>query len=301
MSANLDVDQLKTFIAICQTGSFTKAANQVNKTQSAVSMQMKRLEEVLGRTIFQKQGRNNTLTADGDRLLDFAHRMAKLNDEVISTFQQPDITGLIRFGTPEDYADKLLPEMLARFARSHPMVQVDVECISSSDLSKAIRDKTLDLAIVTSCDLNSVTFLNDIRAGHIIRREELVWVTSKNHCAHEQNIVPLALSHSACSWRNMAISAMESSGREHRIAYVSSNSNAVAAMVLSGMAIAAIPRFIMHKDMRVLSEAEGFKPLGEFNIGLLRADIPSNNAIDALACHISESFGNLHSNLIAAE
>lgn len=293
MPTNLDVDQLKTFIAICQTGSFTKAAEQVNKTQSAVSMQMKRLEEIIGRPIFQKQGRNNTLTPDGERLQEFAHRMAKLNDEVVSTFQQPELTGLIRFGTPEDYADRLLPEMLARFARSHPMVQVDVECIGSSQLSTAIADKTLDLAIVTSCD--------DVRPECIIRREELVWVTSKNHHAHEQQVIPLALSHISCSWRKMAIQAMENSGKEHRIAYVSSNSNAVAAMVLSGMAIAAVPRFIMHKDMRVLTTTEGFKPLGEFDIGLLRADAPANNAIDALACYITESFSNLQALAVAAE
>ncbi len=293
MPTNLDVDLLKTFIAISESGSFTKAALQVHKTQSAVSMQMKRLEEMLGRAVFQKQGRTNTLTADGERLLDYAHRIAKLNDEAVSAFQQPELTGLIRFGTPEDYADKLLPEMLARFARSHPLVQVDVECTGSTVLSNAIKEKNLDLAIVTSCD--------DVRPECIIRREELVWVTSKNHHAHEQSIIPLALSHISCSWRKMSLDAMEASGKDHRIAYVSANSNAVASMVLSGMAIAAIPRFIMHKDMRVLTTTEGFKPLGEFDIGLLRAEAPANNAIDALACHITECFSNLQSTMLAAE
>jgi len=293
MIANLDVDLLKTFIAIARTGSFTKAANEVHKTQSAVSMQMKRLEDILERPLFQRQGRSNVLTADGERLLDFAHRMAKLNDEAINTFRQPDLTGLIRFGTPEDYAEKLLPEMLARFARSHPMVQVDVECLGSTKLSEEITHKRLDLAIITSC--------GDVRPEAIIRREELVWVTAKNHHAHEQKTVPLALSNANCSWRQIALDAMEESGRDHRVAYVSANSSAVASMVLSGMAIAAIPRFIMHKDMRVLTTVEGFKPLGDFDIGLLRADGPANNAIEALACHITESFSNLQSTLMAAE
>ncbi|HHG90496.1 MAG TPA: LysR family transcriptional regulator, partial [Devosia sp.] len=131
--------------------------------------------------------------------------------------------------------------------------------------------------------------------------EELVWVTSRNHHAHEKDIVPLALSQVSCSWRKMSIAAMEASGRDHRIAYVSSNSNAVASMVLSGMAVAAIPRFIMHKGMRVLTQAEGFKPLGEFDIGLLRAEGTPSSAIDALACHITESFSNLQSTMLAAE
>jgi len=293
MPTNLDVDLLKTFIAISEHGSFTKAALQVHKTQSAVSMQMKRLEEMLGRAVFRKQGRTNMLTADGERLLDFAHRIAKLNDEAVSTFRQPELTGLIRFGTPEDYADKLLPEILARFARTHPLVQVDVECIGSTALSNAIAEKRLDLAIVTSCD--------DVKPECIIRREELVWVTSKSHQAHAQPVVPLALSHISCSWRAMALDAMEASGMDYRIAYVSANSNAVAAMVLSGMAIAAIPRFIMHKGMRVLTPGEGYAPLGEFDIGLLRAEAPANSAIDALACHITESFSNLQPTMLAAE
>jgi DNA-binding transcriptional LysR family regulator len=293
MPTNLDVDLLKTFIAISQSGSFTRAAEQVYKTQSAVSMQMKRLEEMLGRPVFRKQGRTNTLTPDGERLLDYAHRIAKLNDEAVATFKQPELTGLIRFGTPEDYADKLLPEMLARFARSHPMVQVDVECTGSTTLKTEIENKSLDLAIVTSCD--------NVRPECIIRREELVWVTSKNHKAHEQDTVPLALSHISCSWRQMAIQAMENSGKKHRVAYVSANSNTVASMVLSGMAIAAIPRFVMHKGMRVLTSSEGFEPLGEFDIGLLRAEAPANNAIDALARHITDSFSNLTETLVAAE
>lgn len=293
MPVNFDVDLLKTFIAISELGSFTKAAERVHKTQSAVSMQMKRLEEMLGRPVFRKQGRTNMLTPDGERFLDYARRIAKLNDEAISTFRRPELTGLIRFGTPEDYADKLLPQMLARFARTHPMVQVDVECTGSNVLRNAVKEKSIDLALVTSCD--------DVKPEEIIRHEELVWVTSKYHHAHEQDVLPLALSNPSCSWRKMAVDAIEDANKDYRIAYVSSNSNAVASMILSGMAIAAIPRFIMHKDMRTLTPAEGFELLGEFDIGLIRAEAPANSAIDALACHITECFSNISSRMLAAE
>jgi len=293
MPANLDVDLLKTFIAIAEHGSYTKAADQVHKTQSAISMQMKRLEDIVSRPVFQKQGRTNTLTADGKRLLDYAYRIAKLNDEAISIFRQPELTGLIRFGTPEDYADSILPEVLARFARSHPLVQVDVECLGSAELSSAIKNKELDLSVITMG--------KDTECDTIIRREQLVWVTAMRHSAHEQEIIPLALSHISCSWRHMAIDALEAINRPYRIAYASSNSNAIAATVLAGTAIAAIPRFTIRPGMRILDETDNFPPLGNFEIGLLHATAPCNNVIDALACHITESFSNMHSTMIAAE
>jgi len=293
MPANLDIDLLKTFIAIAEHGSFTNAAEQVHKTQSAISMQMKRLEDIIGRPVFQKQGRSNSLTTDGQRLLDYAYRITKLNDEAVSLFRQPELTGLIRLGTPEDYADRLLPEILARFARSHPLVQVDVECLGSTDLASAIKQNNLDLSIVTSG--------KSIECDEIIRREKLVWVTAARHCTHEQEVLPLALSHITCSWRHMAINTLEAINRPYRIAYASSNSNAIAATVLAGTAIAAIPKLTLRPGMRILTEADGFPPLGEFEIGLLHATPHGNSAIEALACHITESFGNIETSLMAAE
>jgi DNA-binding transcriptional LysR family regulator len=134
MMPHLDVDQLKTFLAIVDSGSFTRAAEEVNKTQSAVSMQMKRLEEQLGRPLFSKDGRGTKFTRDGERLIDYARRIVALSDEAVSAFTKPDITGTVRFGTPDDYAEFFLPVILGRFARTHPQVTVDVECVPSSEL-----------------------------------------------------------------------------------------------------------------------------------------------------------------------
>lgn len=290
---NLDIDVLKTFIAISEDGSFTKAAEHLNKTQSAVSMQMKRLEQMLGRPIFQKKGRTNTLTSDGQRLLDFAFSIAKLNDEAVSAFRRPELTGIVRLGTPEDYADCLLPGILARFARTHPLVQIDVECHNSDFLSKQIEEKTLDLAIITAG--------TSTKCENIIRREQLVWVTSERHRALEQDVVPIALSHVGCSWRKMTLDALEKSNKPYRIAYASSNSSAIASMVLSGMAVAVIPKLNVRKGMKLLGDGDGYPYLGEFDIGLLVAENKPNVAIDALACHITESFGNLETAMVAAE
>ena len=153
MTALIDVDQLRTFIAIAETGSFTKAAEVVNKTQSAVSMQMKRLEERLERPIFARDGRASRLTEDGQRLLDYARRIVKLNVETLAAFSDAELSGRVRLGVPDDYADRYLPEIMARFSRVYPGVELTVICEPSVDLLERIDANEIDIAIVTNCEI----------------------------------------------------------------------------------------------------------------------------------------------------
>ena len=156
MIPNLDVDLLKTFLAIADTGSFTRAAEEVNKTQSAVSMQMKRLEETLARPLFARDGRASRFTNDGEKLIEYARRLVALNDETVSAFTRPDLTRTVRFGTPDDYADRFLPEILARFSRTHPLVTVDVDCVMSIHLYDRVKNGEIDVALVTeSCNVEA--------------------------------------------------------------------------------------------------------------------------------------------------
>ena len=150
MTVLIDIDQLRTFIAIAETGSFTKAADIVHKTQSAVSMQMKRLEERLDKPIFARDGRASKLTEDGERLLDYARRIVKLNLEALAAFSGPELTGSVRLGVPDDYADRYLPEIMARYSRAYPGVELTVICEPSVDLLERIDLNELDLAIVTT-------------------------------------------------------------------------------------------------------------------------------------------------------
>jgi DNA-binding transcriptional LysR family regulator len=294
MVPNLDIDLLKTFIAIAETGGFTRAADEVNKTQGAVSMQMKRLEELLGRPIFVREGRQSRLTFDGERLLDFARRIVRLNDEAVIAFAKPELTGVVRFGVPDDYADNVLPELMARFARTHPQVQVDVDCQGSLAMMALAAQGKMDLALVSA------------EAGtpgiEVIRREPLVWVTSSRHCIHELDVVPLAVSQIGCAWRDNTFQQLDSWNRRYRVAYASSNSNAIKAAVLSGLAIGAVPRMSVSPGMRVLGEADGFPPLMNFEIGLVFAPGKPNPAVEALTKHIRDSLASLDQpTLMAAE
>src|SRR5205085_11160720 len=151
MNALLDVDQLRTFVAIVETGSFTRAADAVHKTQSAVSMQMKRLEERLERQIFARDGRASKLTEDGERLLDYARRIIKLNMEALAAFSDAELTGRVRLGVPDDYADRYLPEIMARFSRVYPGVELTVICEPTTELAQRIDAHELGLALATDC------------------------------------------------------------------------------------------------------------------------------------------------------
>jgi DNA-binding transcriptional LysR family regulator len=293
MIPNLDVDLLKTFLAIADNGSFTRAAEEVHKTQSAVSMQMKRLEELVGTPLFAKDGRMSRFTQDGERMVDYARRIVAINDEAIYAFAKPDLTGTIKFGTPDDYAERFLPEILARFARTHPMVTVDVECLGSGQLFERCKRGEMDLALVThGCD---------ILTQEPVRREKLVWVTSTRHHAHMAEVLPLAVSHAGCGWRSMVLRALDGQQRKFRVAYSTPNSNAVNAAVLQGLAVGAIPELCLRPGMRILTEKDGFPSLGTFDIGLVRKPGKANKAIEALARHVTESLSTLQGQLIAAE
>jgi DNA-binding transcriptional LysR family regulator len=287
----LDIDQLRTFVAIADTGSFTRAAEIVHKTQSAVSMQMKRLEERVGRTIFERDGRQSKLTEEGERLLDYARRIVRLNAECIASFDDKELTGRVRLGLPDDYADRYLPEILARFARSNPRAEVTVVCEPSPHLIDRVQNGDLDLAIITHVERRG--------PSEIVRAEQLLWVTSARHTVHEEAPVPLALGRPTCDWRQSATEALERADRPFRILYVSWHSTAVGAAVVAGLAVSVLPESAIRSGMRILGPSDGFPALPSCKIGLIRSRREANPLADALGFHIKQSLDNLGSQRMA--
>ena len=179
---------------------------------------------------------------------------------------------------------RVLPDILARFSRTNARVQVDVDCQPSRTMVEMVKSGDLDLAMIT-CEC-------DIANAQVIRTERLLWVTSARHTVHRSEILPVAISQYGCAWRQMALDSLETIDRPYRVAYASSNSVAIASAVTAGLAVAAIPEICMRPGMRILTEADGFPPLGLFDIGLVRSS-KSNDAIDSLACHIAEAMCQL--------
>lgn len=293
MAVLLDIDQLRTFIAITETGSFTRAADVVFKTQSAVSMQMKRLEERIGKPIFERDGRASKLTEDGARLLDYARRIVKLNMEAVTAFSVAELTGRVRLGVPDDYADRYLPEILARFARSNPRAEVTVICEPSPMLVERIAGNEVDIAIIT----------HSLSKGpaEIFRHEQLLWVASSRATVHTEDPLPLAVGRPSCDWRRAACEGLDAIGRPYRILYSSWNAAAVGAAVMAGLATAVLPESALRPGMRVLTSAEGFPSLPSVRIGLLRNRHDRSALADALADHVIASLDNLTHAREAAE
>jgi DNA-binding transcriptional LysR family regulator len=291
MAGVLDLDQLKTFVAICEMGSFTRAADTVHKTQSAVSMQMRRLEERVGKPVFARDGRGSKLTEDGERLLAYARRLMRLNDETLAAFDEAELSGRVRLGTPDDYAERFLPEILARFSRSNPRVEVTVVCAPSPTLVEMMQLAELDVAIVT--------YVREKGQAEVVRREPLLWVTSQRHAAHEQDPLPLALGRPTCIWRRTAIEAIDGMRKRHRVLYSSWNSTAVGAAVLAGLAVSVLPESAIRPGMRILGEHEGFPRLPPCEIGILRSWHATSALQEALAGHIISSLDNLSHGMAA--
>lgn len=276
---SIDSELLRTFVAIADHGGFTRAAEVVNRTQSAVSMQMKRLEEdVLERALFERDGRQVRLTPEGQVLLGYARRILRLQGEVFNTLRQPHMVGAVRIGTPDDYVMRFLPEILSRFAQAYPLVQVEVHCEPSSQL---LTRNDLDLTIVTREPGTEI--------GQLLRQEPFVWMAAEGFCAQDQRPLPLAMFNTTCFCRAWACNSLEAMEIDYRIAYSSPSLSALFAVASAGLAVTAQLRSLLTGNLRILGEEEGLPVLPNASIVLLRGS-RMTPVTDKLAEYIVEGF-----------
>jgi DNA-binding transcriptional LysR family regulator len=245
-------------------------------------MQMKKLEEQVGKTLFAKDGRSVILTPDGETLVGYSRRILKLAEEAVRRFRGAEIEGKITLGAPDDYAGQFLPGILARFAASHPNIEVDVLCQSTHDLLERLQNGTVDIALLSSG--------HGQKSGLAVHREPLVWAGLRHGCAHERSPLPLALAHPGCCWRKQALEALDEAGIAYRVAYTSRHYSGQLAAVMAGLAIAPFPRSTVKGDLKVLGEDVGLPPIGHFEIELRRGAGASGPLYDALASHVVNNF-----------
>lgn len=282
----LDTDVLRTFVAIAECGSFTRAAAQVHRTPAALSMQIKRLEETIGKSVFRREPRQVRLTSEGEILLGYSRRLLKLNAEAVQQFLSPSLTGKISFGTTDDIGTRILPGVLAQFARSFPGVQVDVTITSSRENLDRIDSGSLDMGLVIIGNEGQ-----EVR-GEIIHTEPLVWAGREGGIAFEQSPLPLALANQGCVWRRTALDALDNAGLAYRVAYTCENTAAQEAAMLADLAITPFPISLIRSPIRRL-EREGLPQLAKYQISLVRNS--SNPETDMLAEHIKSAFLDIKS------
>lgn len=279
----LDLDVLRTFVAIAETGSFTTAASTVFRTPSAVSMQIKKLEDTLGRPVFQRDARSVTLTTEGEMLLGYARRLLAINREAVSKFIIPDISGIVRLGSPDDYGERVLPTVLKRFAQTHPSIAVDVTIDLSSNLRRRMDDRKLDITLLTN------SFAANMSGAEVLLTEPVVWAGVKGGCAHMREPLPISVWEEGCAWRAGALEALGRGGRNYRIAYMSSHTAGQRAAIVADLAIAPMPKSFIGGDLVVLGEADGLPEMNSYSLAMLVA--PDASApVKAAAEHIRAAF-----------
>ena len=281
----LDPDLIRAFTYIADEGSFTRAAERVGRTQSAVSMQVQRLEAALGEKLFARgKGGAVQLTPQGHFLLERARSFLALNDEIWNAFRTPRIQGVVRLGSPDDYALRYLPPILRRFADTHPSIDVEVVCLPSCELIDELRDGNIDLSLISEGHQPHGADTVELWRG------PLSWVTSDRHTPHRLDPLPLSLARGGCSWREAAIAAVERTGRRYRVAYNSASQLGTHAPVLAGLAVTVSTISWLPEGLRRVRPDEGLPPLPDFGILLMKGRTPSQPVTDVLATHIAEHF-----------
>ena len=277
----LEFDVLRSFVAIAESGSFTRAAQQVYRSPAAISMQIKRLEETLGHSLFIREARRVRLTPEGEKLLGFGRRLLKLNEEAVSQFVAPSIEGTVYFGSPDDIGTQVLPMALAQFARSHPAVAVNVIVGGSIEMLRRVDAGELDLALITAGNIGQ-----DPTRGEVIYTEPLVWAGREGGVAQEQIPLPLAAANHGCCWRKMALDALDNQDISYRIAYTCDHCAGMEAAMYADLAIAPLP-ISQIKDPFV--QIEGLPEIGEYQILMVHKD-RIGSAAETLAGYITEFF-----------
>jgi DNA-binding transcriptional LysR family regulator len=280
---DVDTALLRTFVLLAQTGSFSRTGALIGRSQSAVSGQIRKLEQIFGRVLVQRDTRNVSLTVEGERLLVHARAMVGQADAMLARFRAPEISGEVRFGSPEDFASAYLPDILGVFASTHPAVELHVTCQLTLPLVEDFEARRQDLIIVKQ----------DPQRRYVGSRplwmERLVWVASPAvegnfRMAQEKRNLPLVLSPAPCVYRSRATGALDSAGVAWTCVFTSPSFAGQAAAARAGLGYAVMPQAMVPDGLEVL---EGWPELAEAEIALLGQDRLSP-AAGALAQFIVE-------------
>lgn len=274
MADPLDLLLLRSFVAVIDCGSIQLAAARVGRSQSAVSMQIRRLEEDVGRPLFQREGRNLRPNPAGEDLLLHARRLLRLSDEALASLRRPEAAGVVRLGMPEDYAAHLLAPTLARFAREFPLAEIELTFDSSPALLRLGEAGKLDLALVTR---------EPRQPFAVLRRERFVWAAARDHGAWLRDPLPVALFEAGDIARRLAVEALQAADRRYRVVSSSHSLLGLIAVAQAGLAVVGLVESCLPPGLFRVGEAEGLPPLPVLDLSL----VPGPGEPVLLAAHLA--------------
>lgn len=257
---NLDLDLLRTFICVAESGGFTRAAERLHRTQSTVSQQIQRLEESTGSILLDRSNRIVVLTEEGERLLGYARRILKLNDEACDVLANNLREGVIRLGVPEDFAADVLTHVLADFSRNRPHVRLDVTSDLSARLQHAYELQELDIILVKQ----KVGSKKCVASWP----ERLCWIDSQKFPALERDPVPLVVFPLHGLYRDEMMSRLSACGRRWRISYCSTSLASIQSAVANGLGISVLPARAVKETHRLLGPETGLVAINTIELAL---------------------------------
>lgn len=279
----LESELLRTFIAVAETESFTAAGTAIGRTQSAISVQMKKLEHLVGRELFDRRSYGMTLTRDGRALEEHARSVVALLDASPEVMARTSLEGTVRLGIPEEYGVRVLTEALAEFKKQQPKVEILIRCVSSNSQLKALISEHLDLAVVFEPEGRTV--------GALLAEDPTVWVGTSEHRLEIQDPVPVAI-HSLSTWsQNVALRSLENCGIAYRVAFVSDTLGGYLLALKAGLAIAPLSKSSIPIGFRELTSV-GFPQIDIWQVTLHRNPQSQSYAIDGMILALQKAFRN---------
>ncbi len=278
----MDIEALRSFIAFVDTGSFTRAAKQTFRTQSAVSMQMKKLEEEAGQGLFLKKGRNLQLTEQGRLLASYARRILAMHDEALGELVNKTPHPPIRIGCPDDYAESILPQLVEQLLHALPQLTIRVHCDCSTELRRMLDSGQIDIAILTRAPEHD--------EGYLLKHDKGVWVHGGYTRLTEKSVLPLVLYEADCKFHSTAIDGLEKQQRDYRLVCATSSATTIKSLLRVGLGISAMARSSMSGGLEEVAAHVPLPELPAVDIVLQVASIPHPLLGAAMAAKICDRF-----------
>lgn len=279
---NIDVSLARAFVATAETGSMTAAAHLLNLTQGAISQQVKRLEELFGKQLFDRDHRTLSLTATGDRFLLHARRLISVNDEIWGLMSAPDFQGTVRLGVPRDIMRPFIPPILRSFGDTWPGVRVELVCKTSILLREALSKGEIDVALTTETETPN--------SAERLLSDDLVWIAGRGGKARFETPLPITITDDTCTFRNAMLRSLEMAGKDWRLVGPVGTNDALLATVEADLALGSLLRSSVPTHVDILTPDENLPALSPFHINLYTRTSHSDPVITQLADHIREQF-----------
>lgn len=278
---NLQTDLLRTFVTVADLRSYTETGSVLGRTQPAISLQIKRLEEVAGCKLVELKGKQIELTPDGQTLLGYAREILRLNDRAVANLQQAAFLGTLRIGLPVDYSIDFFQSIIARFSADNPAVLLDIRCDWSRNLLSALHVDDLDMAIAIT---------DAMPAPHVsvYWSERPVWACARDYRIDPDQPLKIIAHPQGCSYRKRMIDALNSEGRDWHVSFESLGVSALQKAVLHGMGVTALTKKTLLPGMRILTPSDGFPQLSNIHIGLFYKHVKMSDAALKLIEQITE-------------